>query len=119
MTFLGAELPVVLLVLVALVCVVCGWIASLRQGQTIRQMAAWLEREQGEAWNALPWASRRLMPQSGIAAMKRRGLTDDPDFRALEERAEQLRRRVGALIFSGFACLGLLVAGMAYLGWDA
>ena len=82
-------------------------------------MATWLERERSEAWNALSWTSRRLMPQSGIAAMKRQGLTEDPEFQALEERAERLRRQVGVLIFSGFACFGLLLAGMAYFGWDA
>ena len=119
MTLLGADLPVVLLTMAALLCVIWGWISSLRQGRVIRRMAAWLERERAEAWNALPWTSRRLTPQSGIAAMKRRGLADDPDFLALEAQADRLRRRVGALIFAGFACFGLLIAGMAYLGWDA
>ncbi len=59
------------------------------------------------------------MPQSGIAAMKRRGLTDDPDFRALDARANRLHRRAGILILAGLVCLGLAVSGMAYLGWDA
>ena len=53
MTFLGGELPVVLLTLAALVCVIWGWIASLLQGRVIRRMANWLERERSEAWNAL------------------------------------------------------------------
>ena len=119
MTLLGADLPVVLLTLAALVCVIWGWVSSLLQGRIIRRMAAWLEREQPDAWNALPWASRRLMPQSGIAAMKRQGLTEDRDFQDLEAQAERLRRRVGALIFAGFACFGLLIAGMALLGWAA
>ncbi len=115
----GADLPVVLLTLAALICVVWGWISSLAHGRTIRQTVTWLEQQQGEIWNALPWTARRLMPQSGIAAMKRRGLTDDPDFRALDARAKRLQRRVGILILAGLICLGLVIAGMAYLNWDA
>ncbi len=48
----GADLPVLLLTLAALICVVWGWIASLGHGRTIRQMVAWLGRRQVEAWNA-------------------------------------------------------------------
>jgi hypothetical protein len=114
-----ADIPVVVLTLAALFCVVWGWIASLGHGRTIRQMVAWLERQQAGAWNALPWTAHRLMPQSGIAAMKRRGLTDDPDFRALDARTKRLQRRVGILILAGLICLALVIAGMAFLGWDA
>lgn len=113
----GADLPVVLLILTALFCAVWAWLASIRHGRVIAETVAWLEQHEAEAWAALPWATRRLLPRSGIAALKRRGLADDPDFRALEARARRLHRQLALRIFAGLAAIALVIAGKTYLGW--
>jgi hypothetical protein len=117
MTLWGADLPAALLILAALFCAVWGWIASIRHGRAIREMAVWLERHRAEAWNALPWATRRLLPQGGIMALKRQGLTDDPHFRALEAQARRLHRQFALRLFAGLAAIGLVFVGKTYLGW--
>lgn len=117
METLGADLPVVVLLLAALLCLIWGWIASMRHGRAVREVADWLRRTHAEAWGALPWASRRLMVRSGIAAMKRRGLTDDPAFRVLEDRARRHERFLLALILAGGLCLAFVIMGLATLGW--
>ena len=119
MEFLGADLPVVALILAASVCVIWGWIISMRHTSAVRQMVEWLRRQDGEAWDALPWTSRRLMLQSGISAMKRRGLADDPGFRALEDRARRLDRVMLTLILAGGLCLAFVIIGITSLGWNA
>lgn len=118
MTLWGADPPVVLLILAALFWAVWAWIASIRHGRVIGEMVAWLERQQAEAWNALPWTARRLMPPSGIAAMKRQGLTDVPEFRIMEGRAKRLHRQALFRVLAGLVCIGLVFAGTTYLGWD-
>lgn len=117
MTLWGADLPAALLILAALFCAVWGWIASIRHGRVIGEVAVWLERHRTAAWNALPWATRRLLPQGGIAAMKRQGLTDDPHFRILEARARRLHRQLALRLLAGLAAIGLVFAGKTYLGW--
>lgn len=113
----GADLPVVLSLLAALFCALWAWVASIRHGRAIGEMAAWLEQHRAEAWNALPWTTRRFLPQGGIVALKRRGLADDPDFRALDARARRLQRHFALRLLAGFAAIGLLIAGKSYLGW--
>ena len=119
MEILGADLRVVALILSASICVIWGWILSMRHGRAVRQMVEWLRGKHAEAWDALPWTSRQLMFQSGIAAMKRRGLADDPQFRLLEDRARQLDRLMLTLILAGGLCLAFVIIGIASLGWNA
>ncbi len=119
MLILGASLPVVVLTLSALVLVLWGWAVNMRHVRAVGRMIAWLETHRAEAWQALPWAARRLMPRSGIAALRRRGETGDPAFEALDAEARRLARRSLALVLAGAACLALLMAGIAALGWPA
>jgi hypothetical protein len=117
MTLWGADLPVAAVILAGLFFALWAWIASDRHGRVIRRMADWLARERPQAWAALPWTARRLSPRSGIAELKRRGLADDPDFQALEARADRLYRQFSLRLMAGLLCIGLLIAGKAYLGW--
>ena len=119
MQILGADPPVALLASAALVFILWGWIVSMRHTREVRRLAAWLETHRAEAWTALPWMTRRLVPQGGIAALRRQGLTDDPEFRALETEARRLQRRSMALVFVGAGLIGLLLVGLKLLGWDA
>jgi hypothetical protein len=63
--------------------------------------------------------ARRMIPQNGIATLKRQGATDDPAFEALEAEAQVHGRRTLFLIFAAAACLALALAGMTFLGWSA
>jgi hypothetical protein len=119
MQILGADLPVALLTSAAAVCALWGWIVSMGHTRAVRRLAAWLETHRAAAWAALPWTDRCLMPQRGIVALRRRGLTDDPAFHALEAQAGRLQRRSLVLVLAGAALIALLGVGMKLLGWDA
>jgi hypothetical protein len=119
MLIFGASLPVVVLTLAALVLVLWGWAVNIRHVRAVGRLIAWLETHRAEAWQTLPWAARRLMPQSGIAALKRRGETGDPAFETMDAEARRLARRSLYLVLAGAACLALLIAGIAVFGWRA
>jgi hypothetical protein len=117
MNLWGADLLVVLLILAALYCSARAWIASFGHGRAIRDIATWLERHRAEAWADLPWAARRLLPQGGVQAMKRRGLAEDAHFQTLDARAKRLNRQFVLWIFASLSAIGLVFAGTTYLGW--
>jgi hypothetical protein len=119
MRLLGADLPVVLLTGLAVILGLWAWVESARQARSRRRMADWLAKHRAEAWAALPWASRRLMPQAGIAALKRQGETEDAAFEALEAEALRNGRRTRLLMLLAAASLALTLAGMTFLGWSA
>ena len=119
MRILGADFPVVLLTCAAMVFGLWAWVESIRQARVRRNMAAWLAKHRAGAWAALPWTARRLIPQTGIAALKRQGQTRDPAFESLEIDAVRLGRRALILILLAAATVALVLAGMTFLGWSA
>jgi hypothetical protein len=116
---LGADPPVVILTLTSLGFILWAWATIIRRARILRRMAQWLEIRRAEAWAALPWTARRLLPQSGIAALSRRGLTDDPEFGALLTERRRLERLSLGLLLLGAVMIGLLLVGLLVLGWDA
>jgi hypothetical protein len=116
MTVIGADLPAALLISLALVLIVSGWVAWERHETAVRRQAKWLSENHPAEWQAQPWFDRALV-RNAIETLRRQGYGNHPEFVRLQDVASLHYRRSVLRVVAGAAALGLVGLGVSLLGW--
>jgi len=116
MTVIGADLPAALLISLALVLIVSGWVVWERHETAVRRQAKWLSENHPAEWQAQPWFNRVLV-RKAIESLRRQGYGSHPDFVRLQAVTRLHYRRSVLLMVAGAAALGLVGLGVSLLGW--
>jgi hypothetical protein len=116
MTVIGADLPAALLISLALVLIVSGWVAWERHETAVRRQAKWLSENHPAEWQAQPWFDRALV-RNAIETLRRQGYGNHPEFVRLQDVASLHSRRCVLLVVAGAAALCLVGLGVSLVGW--
>lgn len=106
------------LVSLAALAGVAGFVASIRADNYRRDFARWAERAFPQEWARQSWTARKLIPNGALSALRRGGLRQhaafEQRFRELKRRERKVLHRIGIAA----AFIAATVAGTRLLGWQ-
>lgn len=108
--------PIVILLIVALAAALYYWWRDIRSGRKLRRLVGQVKKSHPEAWAALPFLPRTMLPRNGLILLHRAGAIDDPDFDRAYRDLMAARPSVWIMVL-GIAAILLIGLGVAFLDW--
>ncbi len=108
---------IIVLLLAAAGAVLTAWWVSMQKERRRARLVEWIKANHAASWAALPWFSRRLMPDNGVERLRRQGLGNDVDFMIRYRAAKRGTPLLLSLIGTGVLLIGMVPLGVRYLGW--
>ncbi len=106
------------LTLAAVGAVLTAWWVSIQKERRRGRLVEWIKANHAASWAALPWFSRRLMPDNGVERLRRQGLSNDVDFMIRYRESRRGTWLLLGLIVLGVLLIGMVPLGVRYLGWN-
>lgn len=108
-----------ILLILASISIVYAFVCDIRLSRKARQLARWLRKERPELWSELNIVARNL--NGGYPALKllyRRNVVGLPGFDREFLQLHAIERKFFWGVGIGVVCLGILIAGFLFLGWQ-
>ena len=113
------SIQVKILITLAVVAIGYAFVCNIRISQKAGRLADWLRKERPELWSELnPVARNWNGGQPGLKLLHRRNVVGLPRFDREYERLRILERQLVWGLVTGSVCLGLVILGIKYFGWD-
>ncbi len=108
---------IIVLLLAAAGAVLTAWWVSMQKERRRARLVEWIKANHAASWAALPWLSRRFMPDNGVERLRRQGLGNDVDFMIRYRASKRGTSLLLSLIGTGVLLIGMVPLGVRYLGW--
>ena len=105
------------LTLAAVGAVLTAWWISIQKERRRGRLVEWIKANHAASWAALPWFSRRFMPDNGVERLRRQGLGNDVDFMIRYRESKRGTWLLLGLIGLGVLLIGMVPLGVRYFGW--
>jgi len=108
-----------ILITLASVSIVYAFACKIRLSRKAGKISSWLKKERPDLWSQLNAFARNYDGgHPGLKVLHRKGLVGLPSFdqRYAELRALERKQLWGIAI--GAVCIGLVIVGSRFLGWD-
>jgi len=115
---MDAHPAIMVLVTLAAVAGLVGFVASIRAQNYRRDFAIWAERNFPAEWARQSWTARKLILNGALSALRQGGLQQDAGF---EERYRELKRRERKVLYSiavGVVLVAAVAAGTRLFDWQ-
>ena len=114
-----ASPQIVTLVSLASVSVVYAFVCDIRLSQKASKVRKLLQRERPELWSKLNFFARNWNGgHPGLKLLYRRNVVDLPEFDQQYEQLRSLERKILWGIGLVSVCIGLVIVGSKYWGWE-
>ncbi len=108
-----------ILVLLAGVSVIYAFVCDIRLFREASKIRKWLQRVRPELWSELNFFARNWNGgQPGIKLLYRRNFVGLPEFEQQYEQLNALERKLLWGIVLGSLCIGLVIVGSSFWGWQ-
>ena len=108
---------IIVLTLTAAGAALTAWWVSIQRERRRGRLVDWIKANHAARWAALPWFSRRFMPDNGVERLRRQGLGNDVDFMIRYRDSKRGTWLLLGLIGLGILLIGMVPLGVRYLGW--
>jgi hypothetical protein len=108
-----------ILVSLSVVSIVYAFVCDIRLVRKASKLRNWLKKERPELWSELSFFAKNWKGgQPGLKFLYRRKVVDLPMFDQQYEQLHSLERKLlwGIGLFS--VCIGLVIVGSKYWGWE-
>lgn len=111
--------PIVkVLVGIAAVAGLGGFLLDLRKQKRIRELVARIKAQDSATWSALAWHQRVLIPRGGLSILFKRATVNDPESLRAYAALQRVEKRQLALIVLAAVAIALVIIGTRYWGWS-
>jgi hypothetical protein len=112
-------LQVKILITLAVIAIGYAFVCNIRMSQKAGRLANWLRKERPDLWSELnPVARNWNGGLPGLKLLNRRNAVGLARFDREFERLRVLERQLVWGLVTGAVCLGLVILGIKYFGWD-
>jgi hypothetical protein len=108
-----------ILISLAGVSIVYAFVCNIRLSRRAGKLANWLQKERPDLWSELNFVARNWNGgQPGIKILYRRNVVGLPSFDHQYEQLHSIERQLLWGIGIGSLCIGLVIIGFKFWGWD-
>jgi hypothetical protein len=108
-----------ILISLAGISIVYAFVCNIRLSRKARKLAKWLQKERPDIWSELNFIARNWNGgQPGLKLLHRRKVVDLPRFYQEYEQLHSFEQHFLWGIGIGVVCIGLVLIGYKFWGWN-
>lgn len=110
--------PVVMVLISAGVVFACAaFFFDIRHQRSARLLGKWVVAQRPGVWEQLPWLPRQVVPQAGLAILRKGTLKGDDEFLTLYRQVSYWKNRFLVALILGMMCFVVVGVGTKLLDW--